>query len=227
MPGRPPEGERGPEREQAIEVMPYSELLTKVGEKMLEVTNELEKERKLSAEIRAMGGKITPDTADRLRALEGQKNDLLRVWDQTLEPARKDAAMAFIDNAEWLVEKPEDLEKMMTDPETLELSDEDLIEVQTAEDLKKVETALQEELDKTQEEMADIIEQMHEAKNWTPKVIEDIINPPDPQLRDAWLGVMEARFGEMHNYVKAINEKLKEVRLNLGFAEKMEGKKAA
>lgn len=220
-------GKKLEEAEKAMEVMPYGELMTKVGEQMVRVVETLEKERALAAEIREMGGKITPETAVQIKALEKQKNDLLKVYESTLEPVRKEAAEAHIEGADWLVEKPKELEAMMTDPDTMEVADEDLIEVQTVEDLRAKEQQLQGELDKSQEQMAGLIESMHAANNEAPKSLRDALRPPDPELHRAYLAVLEAQFGDLHNYVRTLNDKLKEVRTNLGFAEKMEGKKAA
>src|SRR5687768_11154298 len=115
--GMPPEMAPKPESEkgdEAIEMMPYGELLTGVGEQMMKVVDTLEKERQLASEIRGMGGKVSRETAELIMNLERRKNDLLKVYNQTLEPVRREAAMAFIDNAEMLVPKPENLELLMS-----------------------------------------------------------------------------------------------------------------
>src|SRR5688572_24051453 len=128
MGGMPPmeSGKKGPEEVEGkeTELVPYGELLTQVGEQMGKVVSTLEEERKLSGEIRAMGGKVTRETANRVMDLERQKNGLLEVYQQTLEPARKDAFAAFLDRQELAVEKPMNFDELMTDPETLEVTDD-------------------------------------------------------------------------------------------------------
>lgn len=282
--GMPPEMGKTPESEkdkEAIEMMPYDELLTGVGETMSKVVKTLEDERKLSREIRDMGGKVTRDTAERIMGLEKQKNELLGVYEKTLEPARKDAFEAFLDRQELLVEQPEDLKSLMSDPETLEVTDDMIIETQTSGELADLERDLVAETDKAQQEMVDLIEAMHAAKSEKPKMPE----LGDPELRKSYMGIlssryndlkerlkyvndddtraemkqidatllpmmaedieamvakdeveaneklkemhvamMQARFDELHNYVRGINSKLEDVRTNLGFARKMDQK---
>lgn len=276
--GRKPESKEGKE---AIEVMPYDELLTNVGEQMSKVVKTLDDERKLAGEIRGMGGKVTRETADKIMDLERQKNGLLEVYAKTLAPVRKDAFEAFMDRAELLVEKPEDLDKLMTDPETLEVTDDMLIEAQTSEELANLEKDLVAEADRAQEEMTSLVESMRDAKAQKfeqpdlgdpelrkgymdilrsryedlkerlkyvadpdtkdemkqidavllPMMAEDIEASvardeaaTKAQLRDASVALMQARFDELHNYVRGIHSRLEDVRVNLGFARKMDQK---
>ncbi|HTM68928.1 MAG TPA: hypothetical protein VL426_06555 [Candidatus Binatia bacterium] len=275
------------EDKEAIEMMPYDELLTNVGEQMNKVVRTLDEERKLAGEIRGLGGKVTRDTAERIMGLEKQKNDLLQVYTKTLEPVRKEAFEAFLDRQELLVEEPENLKELMTDPETLEVTDDMIIETQTAGELADLEKELSLEADKASEEMADLIEAMHEAKaqktempdlgdpelrkgymgilesryndlkerlkyvnddearaemkeidaKLLPMMAEDIEAlvardkaEAEAKMRDMHVAMLQARFNELHNYVRGINDRLKDVRVNLGFARKMderEGRAAA
>lgn len=281
----PPEAEgRGAEskeEKESAELMPYGELLGQVGDQVSKVVKSLEQERDLAAEVRKVGGKVTRETADRIKDLERQKNDLLKVYEKTLEPARKSSWLAGLEGEELLVDKPEDIEALMTDPDEMEVADDELIEVQTSEELKALETKLQDEADKVREEMVAVIEKMHGLKNDEGPAIPDL---GDPGVRKAYYGVLEARynelkdrltvmedeaareemkqldakmlpmlaedieaaaaqekaakvkelnaaaverlqtrFDEMRAYVRAIEGRLKEVRTNLGFAEKMAG----
>jgi len=280
--GVPPEMGKKPESEkdkEAIEMVPYDELLTGVGETMSKVVKTLEDERKLSAEIRDMGGKVTRDTADRIMGLEKQKNDLLAVYSKTLEPARKDAFEAFLDRQELLVEQPTDMKSLMSDPETLEVTDDMIIETQTSGELADLEKEMVAEADKAQQEMVDLIEAMHAAKTEKPKLpdfgdlelrksymgilesryndlkerlkyinddesraeqkqIDAILLPmmaediemavaqenaeAEAKMKEMHVAMMQARFDELHNYVRGINSKLEDVRTNLGFTRKME-----
>ncbi len=293
--GMPPEETRKtPETEKAVEMVPYGELLTRTGEQMMNVTAALERERKLAADIRGMGGKVTKETAGKIMDLERQKNALLEVYEKTLEPVRRDAAEAFLDRAEWLVPEPAEIDKLMTDPDEMEVTDDMLIETQTSEQMAQLEKDLSGEADKAREEMASLVEQMHDAKNEAGPFIPDFGDPQlresyrglmqaryaelqgdvatierleaqgllpkdsaagakaemreidavvlkmmvedielaaagekaaeQAKLKEAYLGVLEAKFGELHNYVRAIDAKLEEVRFNLGFVEKMERK---
>lgn len=286
MGGMPPmeSGKKSPEEVEGkeTELVPYGELLTQVGEQMGKVVSTLEEERKLSGEIRDMGGKVTRETADRIMDLERQKNGLLDVYTKTLEPARKDASAAFLDHAELAVEKPVNLDELMTDPDVLEVTDDMIIETQTSDEIARLEKDLAAEADKAREEMVELIESMHAVKN------EPKPKPPDlgdPELRKAYMGVLQARYGELqerskyindpathaemkqidatilpmmaedinalstqeqaaaqekikdayvamlqgrfdelHGYARAIDAKLKDVRVNLGFARKMDQK---
>lgn len=293
--GMPPqETKKTPESEKSVEMVPYGELLTMTGEQMMKVTTTLERERKLAADIRGMGGKVTKETADKIMDLERQKNALLEVYEKTLEPVRKDAAEAFLDKAEWLVPKPEDLDKLMTDPEEMEVTDDMLIETQTSEQLSQLEKDLTDEADKAREEMAGLIEQIHKTKNEAGPLIPDFGDPEirksyrglmearykeleadvatierlkgqgllpengadvakqemrnidavvlkmmtedieevsarekaaqQEELKNAYVGILAAKFGELHSYVRSIDSKLAEVRFNLGFAKKMDEK---
>ena len=269
------------EDKEAIEMVPYDELLTNVGETMSKVVKTLEDERKLSAEIRDMGGKVTRETADRIMGLEKQKNELIGVYSKTLEPVRKDAFEAFLDRQELLVEKPENLDALMTDPEVLEVTDDMIIETQTSGELADLEKELVSEADKAQEEMVGLVKAMSEAKAQKfegpdlgdPELrkgymdilrsrYEDLrqrlmyINDEDTKaemkqidavllpmmaedieaavardeaegkakLRDMNVALLQARFDELHGYVRGINAKLEDVRVNLGFARKMDQK---
>ncbi len=278
-------GKKLEEEHKETELVPYGELLSDVGRQMGKVVETLENERQLAAEIRRLGGKITRETAGRIRDLEGRKNELLKVYEETLEPVRKDAAEAFLERAEILVPKPENVEALMTDPSALEVDDADLIEVQTVDALRAAEGDLQTEIDKSQEEMVGIIKTMHETRteaaplaartddpelrrsylgvldarrkelearlrviqddaaaeelkrldaSFLTTLAEDIekLSEKDraeekAQLREAYLAMLEAKLGELQNYVRAMHAKLAEVRTNLGFAERQEGKKAA
>jgi hypothetical protein len=270
------------------EMVPYGELMSQVGESMTRVVSSLDKETKMAAEIRKMGGKVTRETADRITDLEKQKNGLLKVYEDVLEPVRKDADEAFLDRAELAVPKPEEIESLMTDPDVMEVTDDMLIEVQTSEELATMEKGLRDEADRVNEEMVAIIEQMHAMKTEAAPLKPDL---GDPELRKAYMGILESRyndlkerskyvkdpateaemkqidtvilpmmsedidsmsaeqksaadakikeanlrmlegqFNELRNYVLTINKKLEEVRVNLGFARKMdekEGRKAA
>lgn len=194
-----PEGVEGKE----TELVPYGELLTQVGEQMGKVVSTLEEERKLSGEIRAMGGKVTRETADRIMDLERQKNGLLEVYQQTLEPARKDAFAAFLDRQELAVEKPMNFDELMTDPETLEVTDDMLIEVQTSEQLAGLEKDLAAEADKAREEMVELIEQMHAVKNEPAPKAPDL---GDPEIRKAYMGVLQSRYNDLKERSKYIKD---------------------
>jgi hypothetical protein len=280
---KPESAEQGHEAEgEAIELVPYDELLTNVGEQMGKVVRTLEEERKLSDEIRKMGGKVTRETAERVMDLERQKNGLIEVYMKTLEPVRKDAFEAFLDRAQYVVEKPANMEELMTDPEVLEVTDDMIIETQSSDELASLEKELVDESDKAQQEMLELIEGMHEAAKEPKPSMPDL---GDPEIRKAYLGIlqsryddlqerlrhvddaaareemkqldakilpmmaedieamaaqeqaaaqleikkahvamMQARFDELQNYVRAIGTKLKDVRSNLGFARKMDQK---
>ncbi len=246
------------------EVMPWGELMTNVGEQMGKVMGSLEKEREMAADIRKMGGKVTRETADRIMNLERQKNDLLGIYEDVLEPVRKEADEAFLDRAEYVVPKPEELDALMTDPEEMEVSDDMIIEKQTSGDLASLEKSLRDVADDANEEMVDIIEKMNALKKSTEAHLRTryeqlkgrsaLIDDPatkaemreiDAQLlpmmskgievtaaggKDAeavkaeQLKALERRFETLRNYVVAVNDRLKDVRMNLGFARKMDEK---
>jgi hypothetical protein len=285
----PEQAGKSPEKkEKETELIPYGELMSQVGEQMNKVVSSLEKERQMAADIRKMGGKVTRETADRISNLEKQKNGLLEVYVDVLEPVRKDADMAFLEHAELAVPKPEELEALMTDPDEIEITDDMIIETQTSDELATLEKSLRDEADVANEEMVGIIEGMHKMKNESQPLMPDATatelrdmtlgilesrladlterakyvkdeadeaemktldkqifafkreqieeshvrdsearaEKDEKELRAAYLGVMEARFAELHSYVRAINEKLKDVRTNLGFARKMDDKES-
>jgi hypothetical protein len=283
MSGKSPE-----KKENETEVVPYGELMSQVGEQMNKVVSSLEKERQMAADIRKMGGKVTRETADRISNLEKQKNGLLEVYVDVLEPVRKDADMAFLEHAEFAVPKPAEIESLMTDPDEIEITDDMIIETQTSDELANLEKGLRDEADAANEEMVGIIEKMRDMRNASGPLSPDLGDPEirkgtigilqqryedlknrsmliddpatkaemrqidaqilpmmsedidamgakeraaaDEKIKAANLRMLEARFGELRNYVVSINEKLKDVRTNLGFARKMdekEGRKAA
>lgn len=283
MSGKSPE-----KKEKETELVPYGELMSQVGEQMSKVVSSLEKEREMAADIRKMGGKVTRETADRIAGLEKQKNSLLGVYEDVLEPVRKDADMAFLEHAELAVPKPEEIDALMTDPDEIEVTDDMIIETQTSDELANLEKGLRDEADAANEEMIGIIEKMRDMRNASGPLSPDLGDPEirkgtigilqqryedlknrsmliddpatkaemrqidaqilpmmsedinamgaqeraaaDEKIKAANLRMLEARFGELRNYVVSINEKLKDVRTNLGFARKMdekEGRKAA
>lgn len=283
MSGKSPE-----KKEKETELVPYGELMSQVGEQMSKVVSSLEKEREMAADIRKMGGKVTRETAERIAGLEKQKNSLLGVYEDVLEPVRKDADMAFLEHAELAVPKPEEIDALMTDPDEIEVTDDMIIETQTSDELANLEKGLRDEADAANEEMIGIIEKMRDMRNASGPLSPDLGDPEirkgtigilqqryedlknrsmliddpatkaemrqidaqilpmmsedinamgaqeraaaDEKIKAANLRMLESRFGELRNYVVSINEKLKDVRTNLGFARKMdekEGRKAA
>lgn len=212
-------GKKLEKKNDVVEFTPWGELMTNVGEQMNKVIGSLEKERELSADIRKMGGKVTRETSDKIMDLERQKNDLLKVYEDVLEPVRKDADEAFLERADYLVPKPDALEALMTDPDEMEVTDDMLIEVQTSEELAQKETELRDEADRINEQMVVIIERMNKMKNEPEPLIPTKLAA---DMKEKAIDFLQSHFDDLWKDVVAINDKLKDVRVNLAFAKKME-----
>ncbi len=212
------------EEAETAELMPYGELMDKVGGQATKVKAELSKEKELAAEIRKMGGRITKETAKRIRGLDAQLNGLIKVYEKVLEPVRTEAGAAFIEDEEYLVPKPEELEALMVDPSMIELPDAAVTEIQESAELKAFEKALQDSADVTRQYMDTIKSQMERAYQDYHKLF--IPTTGDKAAMESFWKLQAGEWKKLAGSLAEIEAQLADVRSNLGFVENREARAA-
>jgi hypothetical protein len=201
--------ERAEKGEQS-DLIALDDFLKEAGETMSSVVQALERERGYAAEVRKMGARVTRETSQKIADLEKQRNRL----EQEVDEAAHD--LAFIN---WVSAKREqgnetppmemkklrtpELDELLNDPDSIDITDDMVVEVQSEVELKILEQQLQEEADNAQFEMADLIEQLHEMKKSAKKP-----EPPkwDPELRKSLRDILSTRAKELEDRIAELSK---------------------
>lgn len=202
----------------ATELVAYHELMEAVSTQLSRVNKELDREKKIAAEMRKAGSVISREGAEQIYRLESTFNRLLKIYQETLSPARKDAALAFLNKQEMLVEKPGDLESLMADPSIEEIDAELLVEVPASNESRMQETQLLIRETEIEEEIEDIIDDLNDI---TP--LSAVMTEEGERMDDKRREIMASRLNDLYSDLRGIRDQLRDIKLNIGMAKRMEG----
>lgn len=211
----------GPKNEEGEhkEVVPFSEMLEAVSTQLKKLNSSLDDERALSAQIRKMGGVVTQEAAGSIRALENQFNALMKLYEERLQPSTKEAAMALISGQEFVIEKPENFDELMKEPGIVDVTNDDLPEIQTSVELKAKEAQLVSEAEAIENEMIELVDQintMSDRKDLMPTGLSE-------DIKKQQIGILRAHFDDLLKSLTGIREDLTGIKLNVGMAKRFEG----
>ncbi len=202
----------------ATELVAYNELMEDVSKQLKMVNSELERERGIARQIREAGGVVSREGAAQIHRLETTWNRLLDIYNETLSPARKDAALAFLNKQEMLVERPGDLDRLMEDPAIEDVDPELLVEVPSTNEGRMLETQLLLRETEIEEEIEDIIDDLNDI---TP--LSAVMTEYGESMDDKRREIMTARLNELYGNLRDIRGKLSDIKLNIGMARRIEG----